>query len=83
MFKLPHPPDIHPPQTHAHSYISFWGQVWGKASTVCGMRGAAALVDDELGKWVSMDQWGEIRERKMDGGGKERKPENKDQEYVL
>lgn len=47
------------------------------------MRGAAALVYDELGKWVSMDQWGEIRERKMDRGGKERKPENKDQEYIL
>lgn len=57
--------------------------MWGKASTVCGMRGAAALVYDELGKWVSMDQWGEIRERKIDGGGKERKPENKDQEYIL
>lgn len=57
--------------------------MWGKASTVCGMRGAAALVYDELGKWVSMDQWGEIRERKMDRGGKKRKPENKDQEYIL
>lgn len=49
---------------HTHTYVS-GGQVWGRMSTVCGMRGSAGPGDDEQRKWVSMDEW-----RETEGGEK-------------
>lgn len=44
--------------------------MWGRMSTVCGMRGSAGLGDDEQRKWVSMDEW---RETEGEKNGQRRK----------
>lgn len=52
-------------QTHTQTHTSVsGGQVWGRMSTVCGMRGSAGPGDDERRKWVSMDEWRETKGEK-------------------
>lgn len=45
--------------------------MWGRMSTVCGMRDSAGPGDDEQRKWVSMDEWRERRRGEKNGQRRE------------